>query len=175
MEVFRATGLVFTGRHVPRLGAAERVSSVVRRSGDSAAPHATDAEVVLAKRGSGLTMRSGTTVCGEHLIAVLIVGLMVVVALVTYPSLKTGADDVAARAKIRASAPLAEAYHLESGVSGATTPEGLPQSYDPALDVSTYPFPVAPDGSASCIERTKDDAISRENEPAAAIESESCP
>ena len=105
----------------------------------------------------------------------LIVGLMVVIALVTYPSLKTGADDVATRAKIRASASLAEAYYLEKGVSGATTPEALPQSYDPALDVSTYPFPVAPDGSAYCIELTKDDAISRKNGPAVAIESESCP
>lgn len=103
----------------------------------------------MAKRGSGLTMRSGTTVCGEHLIAVLIVGLMVVVVLVTYPSLKTGADDVATRAEIRASAPLVEAYYLEN--------------------------PVAPDGSAYCIERTKDDAISRKNGPAAAIESEPCP
>ena len=129
----------------------------------------------MAERGNRLTMRSGTTVCGEHLIAVLVVGVLVLIALATFPSLKAGADDVATRAEIRASAPLAEAYYLENGVSAAMMPEALPQSYDPALDVSTYPLPVAPDGSAHCVESTTGGAVARKNEPAAPSESTSCP
>src|SRR3954469_3717955 len=86
----------------------------------------------------------------ELLVVIIILGILLAIAIPSYPSFRTRANKSAAQANVRAAVPGMEAYNADhaTGYSGVTTVK-LQQSYDAGIKNITI---KAANGTGYCIE-----------------------
>jgi type IV pilus assembly protein PilA len=89
----------------------------------------------------------------ELLVVIIIIGILLAIAIPSYLSFKTRANDTAAKADIHAAVPAMEAYNSDhNGTYTGATLSGLQASYDSALKAVTVT--VAAGGASYCLQST---------------------
>jgi prepilin-type N-terminal cleavage/methylation domain-containing protein len=89
----------------------------------------------------------------ELLVVIIIIGILLAIAIPSYLSFKTRANDTAAKADIRAVVPAMEAWNADhNGAYTGASLSALQTAYDSSLKVTTVK--VAADGKSYCLEAT---------------------
>jgi prepilin-type N-terminal cleavage/methylation domain-containing protein len=89
----------------------------------------------------------------ELLVVIIIIGILLAIAIPSYLSFKTRANDTAAKADIHAAVPAMEAWNSDhNGTYTGATLAGLQTAYDSSLKVVNVK--VAADGKSYCLDAT---------------------
>jgi type IV pilus assembly protein PilA len=125
----------------------------------------------LAKEERGFTLI-------ELLIVVIILGILTAIAIPSYLSFKSRANDNAAKANVRSIIPSIESFYADYDSYAPTSPgtmtlDLLKSTYDQALDVSKYTL-NAVTATSYCISSTSGNKSWKKVGPASGIVSGSC-
>jgi type IV pilus assembly protein PilA len=123
----------------------------------------------IARSESGFTLL-------EMLIVVIVLGILTMIALPSYLTLRTRAYDATAKSNITELIPSVGAYYQDNQTYVGMTLAGLKGSYDSAINTSKYVVPVADLTATSyCIQASSGTRTWRKNGPVPALENLPCP
>jgi type IV pilus assembly protein PilA len=112
----------------------------------------------------------------EMLIVVIVMGILTMIALPSYLTLRTRAYDATAKSNITELIPSVGAYYQDNQTYVGMTLAGLKASYDSAIDTTKYVLPVADLTATSyCIQASSGTRTWRKNGPVAALQNLACP
>ena len=110
----------------------------------------------------------------ELLIVVIILGILTSIAIPSYLSFKTRANDAAAKANVRSIIPSIESFFADNNTYAGMTLASLKSTYDQALDTTRYNLKSLT-ATSYCIDSTSGASTWQKAGPASAIVSGACP
>ena len=110
----------------------------------------------------------------ELLIVVIILGILTSIAIPSYLSFKTRANDAAAKANVRSVVPSIESFFADNNTYVGMTLDSLKSSYDQALDTSKYTLKSLT-ATSYCVDSTSGASTWNKAGPSAQIASGACP
>ena len=110
----------------------------------------------------------------ELLIVVIILGILTSIAIPSYLSFKTRANDAAAKANVRSIIPSIESFFADNNTYAGMTLASLKSTYDQALDTTRYNLKSLT-ATSYCVDSSSGSSTWSKAGPAAAISTGACP
>ena len=109
----------------------------------------------------------------ELLVVVIILGILTAIAVPSYLSFTSRANNNAAKANVRAIIPTIESYFADNDTYTGMTLDALKSTYDQALDTNKYTL-TGVTGSTYCVTSSSGGSAWMKDGPSAAIEAGDC-
>ena len=112
----------------------------------------------------------------ELLVVIIILGILVAIAVPSYLSFRSRANNTSAQADIRAIVPSVESYYSDNSTYAGMTLANLQSTYDQSINTSLYSLPNADLSATSyCISATVNSQTWSKTGPAGTITQAACP